>query len=873
MKRLLFSMMLILFTITTYAQGVVLKGKVTGSDNEVLIGATVLEQGTNNGAVTNIDGEFQFSVGSLPATLVVSYQGYSALTQTVENSDTPLDFVLDVDELELDAVVVTGVLNPQSKLESSVSITSLRPETIALAAPRTTAEIFRIIPGIRSESSGGEGNTNITVRGVPISSGGAKYLQLQEDGLPVLMYGDIAFATSDIFLRADNTVGRIEAIRGGSASTLSSNSPAGIINFISKNGNVAGGSVATTFGLDYNSLRTDFEYGAPINDNLNFHVGGFFRNGEGPRSAGYTANRGGQIKANITKSFKTGYVRLYYKRLEDRTAAYMPMPVQVTGTNSDPTWESIDGFDFTKGTTHSPFLQQNFGIGADGERRNSDVRDGMYPIVNSVGLEFAFDLEDGWSIENRARMSSIKGRFVSPFPASVGTTPDMLTAIGGAIGQDLTGATLADAQTGDAYDGNLAMIVHMFDTELNNFDNMMNNFTIKKSLDIGGGSLSFKLGYFNSYQNINMSWLWNSYMMEVDGENASLLDITTSGGALVSDNGLYAYGVPLWGNCCQQGFDLSYATSAPYAGVAIDLDDNLNIDASVRYDRIDVSGIGHGGIQSTIDVNNDGVISVPEQSVSVIDNANIGVVDYNYDYVSYSVGANYKLSDDKAIFARQSQGASGKADRIIGPGNNFLDGSQLGAKDVLAQTELGYKWKLKQGGLFVTGFYAKTTEEGGFEATTQQVIENDYTALGLELEGSFTFNDLSLRGAVTYTDAEISSGDNDGNTPRRQPAVMFSLMPSYQMGKGQIGLTILGQSKAYAQDNNELVMPGYAVLNGFVGYDVAQGLSLGVNFNNLLDTIGVTESEEGSITEGSVNYVRARSITGRSLAAFVRYTF
>ena len=49
--------------------------------------------------------------------------------------------------------------------------------------------------------------------------------------ISILAFNDIAFATSDIFMRADQSVGRIEAIRGGSASTLASNSPAGIINF------------------------------------------------------------------------------------------------------------------------------------------------------------------------------------------------------------------------------------------------------------------------------------------------------------------------------------------------------------------------------------------------------------------------------------------------------------------------------------------------------------------------------------------------------------------------------------------------------------------------------------------------------------------
>ena len=172
------------------------------------------------------------------------------------------------DAMGLDEVVVTGVVNPKSKLESSVSVTTLDPKTIHQSAPRTTAEIFRTIPGIKAEASAGDGNTNISVRGVPISSGGSRYLQLQEDGLPVLLYGDIAFSTQDQYIRADQTVGRIEAIRGGSAATLTSNGPAGIINFISKTGGVAGGSVTSSFGVNYNSFRTDFEYGAPIDASM-----------------------------------------------------------------------------------------------------------------------------------------------------------------------------------------------------------------------------------------------------------------------------------------------------------------------------------------------------------------------------------------------------------------------------------------------------------------------------------------------------------------------------------------------------------------------------------------------------------------------------
>ncbi len=90
------------------------------------------------------------------------------------------------DSAESDVIVVTAVARGANVLDSSVSVSAIDADQIATTAPRSAAEIFRNIPGIRSESSGGEGNANIAVRGLPIASGGAKFLQLQEDGLPIL---------------------------------------------------------------------------------------------------------------------------------------------------------------------------------------------------------------------------------------------------------------------------------------------------------------------------------------------------------------------------------------------------------------------------------------------------------------------------------------------------------------------------------------------------------------------------------------------------------------------------------------------------------------------------------------------------------------
>lgn len=854
-----------------------ISGTVKDSDGEAVYAAMVYLVGTTNGDVTDDTGAYEIQTDAEGVmTISVSFVGYKVIKQEVtlvKGADKTVDFTLEQDALGLDEVIVTGVVNPKARLESSVSMSTLKPSTIEQSSPRNTAEIFRSIPGIRSEASAGEGNTNITVRGVPISAGGSKYLQLQEDGLPIFQFGDMAFATADIFLRYDASVGRIEAIRGGSASTLGSNSPAGIINFISKTGDVESGTIATTFGLDYDTKRTDFSFGTPISESVSMHFGGFFRQGEGVRTAGYTANSGGQFKANITKRFKKGYARVYFKHINDRSAGYLPMPLKVEGTNADPTLSSVDGFDAGHGTIHSPYLLQNLTEDGDGGRRRANVADGMHPESTYFGTEISADLGNGWNVINRSRLAFNKGRFVSPFPSEL-TTAAAIAADSSYAGPN---STLVYADNGEAFgngfDGNgLVMRVHMFDTELNNFNNLTSDTRITKSFN---EKIGITAGLFNSVQNVGMSWLWNSYLMEVNGEDGRLLNMVDTTGASFSENGLYAYGVPFWGNCCQRNYDVSYVTTAPYFGLEVEATEALNIEASVRFDLGQARGHFSGANQSTIDMNNDGVISGPETSVSAIDNANVTTVNYDYDFVSFSAGANYKMNESSALFARFSQGGAAKADRLLFSGLDYTDGDKLNALDYLTQIELGYKKRFKRGGIYATLFSATTKEEGGFEATTQRIIENDYQSIGLELEGVYQANDLTVRGGLTFVDASIETeGDTKGNTPRRQPDLVYSLSTSYTIAqKHAIGISLIGQTESFAQDNNELVMPGFTMLNLFATATLSEGLTVSINGNNLLDTFGITESEEGSIVENQVNYIRARSIAGRSTSLTVRYNF
>ncbi len=775
----------------------------------------------------------------------------------------------------LDEIVITATAGGKSKLRTSVSTSSITPDTIERSAPRSTAEIFRNIPGIRSESTGGEGNANIAVRGLPVASGGAKFLQLQEDGLPVMEFGDIAFGNADIFLRNDWSIDRIEAVRGGSASTFASNSPGGVINFISNTGEVQGGAVGLTTGLDYNSNRLDFRYGMPFGDGWRFHVAGFYRVGDGVRDAGYTAEKGGQIKANITKDFDNGFARFYFKRLDDRAIGYLPVPTRASGSNGSPNLGSINGFDPAQDTLHSRYFRTDIGLDGNNNRRRTDIADGMHPDSTVFGAEVEYRFGDAWRVNEKFRYADTEGGFVSPFPASAGTATSVAESVGGA------GSTLRYAngpKAGQAFTGT-AVQTNLFNVALNDLGNWANDVKLTRTFALtGDGTLDISAGYYAARQNIDMDWVWNAYVQELrGGGNSALLDVIDGTGANLSDNGLYAYGVPSFGNCCTRSYNAKYEIGAPYLSLAFSLG-KLDIDASVRRDTGDASGNYAASVQVVdVDVNGDGVISAPERNVSQINNAAASPINYDWSYTSYSVGANYLINNDLAGFARISRGGRANADRLLF-GVVQPDGSVRAqdAVDLVDQYEAGLKWRRDGFSLFATAFYAKT-EEQNFELTSQRFFDRTYKAKGIELEAAWRFNEFFFNGGITWTDAEISKDQitpaNEGNTPRRQADVVYQLTGGYAATNWTIGANLIGTTDAYAQDNNDLVMPGYAQVNLFADYRFAENWVVGLNVNNLFNAFGITEAEEGSIVPNTQNIIRARSIPGRTASLSVRYEF
>ncbi len=868
-----FLLILLLFSVSV-ATAQSITGIVTDQEGVPLGGVNIIIEGTTNGTVTDFDGNYTITdLEDGTYTLIASYLGFKKISQTVaiSGAEQSLNFVMQEDAESLDEVIITGVVNPKSKLESSISVSTMSAKRIENAAPRSAGELFRNIPGIRAESSGGEGNANFNVRGVPVSSGGSRYFQIQEDGLPLNLFGDTSFGNSDNFLRIDSNIGRVEAIRGGSASTQTSNGPAGIINMISKTGETEGGSLATTFGLDYQTSRLDFEYGTPLGNGLSYHMGGFIRTGEGPREIGYQGNKGGQFKANITKQFDKGYVRLYAKFLNDKSVMYLPMPMLLEGANDNPTYSNLPGFDITSDAPQSAYLQQSAGTNPfdGGGRHVNDVRNGNNPISKSLGAEFSFDLGNDWKIAGKARYSNNSGQWVAPFTAAVGTVAEIDATARGAAGAGTEPLVYSDgAREAFNPENGLAQIIHMFDVTVDDLSNFFSDTKITKRL---GDNIGLTAGLFTATQNTKIGWQWSSFISEVKGGGeARLADFDG-----FSRNGQYSYGTPVWGNCCQRRYNTVHNVNSPYVGVDADITEKLNFDGSIRFENVNVNGTIQAGptSQDSYDYDGNGTIEGIEQVVPVIAGGAGQIVNDDYNFVSYSAGLNYKINDGAAVFARYSSGASGRAADRNNYGTDGLGDVQF---DELSQLEIGYKKRLNNGTLNLTGFMSNTDE--GISNELNRTVGNPFKALGIEAETALAFGDnFTVNGSLTWTKAEIDGGANEGNTPRRQADFVYNLSPSFDFGTNKqhaIILSVLGTSKSYAQDDNDLVMPGYAYFNLLGRAGLTEGLSLVLSVNNLFDTVGITEVEgNGDGVFGTDRLVRARSISGRSSTLSLQYKF
>lgn len=167
LKRSLLFAFLFVGSLGLSAQAITVKGKVTSAEGADLIGVTIQEDGTINGAATDVDGSYTISVSGSTARLVFSYTGFKPKTFTVGNQTT-IDVSLEEDIELFDEVVVIGY-GTQKRSDLTGSIAVLSGEGLdKLQVGDPSQLLLGRMPGVRVESAGGSpgAGTNIVVRGV-----------------------------------------------------------------------------------------------------------------------------------------------------------------------------------------------------------------------------------------------------------------------------------------------------------------------------------------------------------------------------------------------------------------------------------------------------------------------------------------------------------------------------------------------------------------------------------------------------------------------------------------------------------------------------------------------------------------------------------
>jgi TonB-linked SusC/RagA family outer membrane protein len=196
---------------TLWAQQRQVTGIVKDQTGEPIIGASVLEKGSTNGVITDLDGNFKLTVSNaVKAVLQISYVGYKTQEISV-NGKTLLEVVLKEDTELLDEVVVVGYgAQKKESVVGAISQVSSK-ELLASPAANVSQAIAGKIPGvITTQTSGapGQDDTKINIRGRATFAG---------DGSPLILVDGVERTFSQI---APDDIETISVLKDASATAV-----------------------------------------------------------------------------------------------------------------------------------------------------------------------------------------------------------------------------------------------------------------------------------------------------------------------------------------------------------------------------------------------------------------------------------------------------------------------------------------------------------------------------------------------------------------------------------------------------------------------------------------------------------------------------
>ena len=755
--------------------------------------------------------------------------------------------------MAMEEVVVTGTATQgRTKFDSSVGITTMSSDDIDKAAPTSTADLISQVPGFWVESTSGTTQGNVFARGI-IQDGGYRYVGLMEDGIPIYPVFELSFFNPDQFVRVDETIERVEAVRGGTAPIFTAGAVGGTINFVTRApSDEARGSVKGTIS-DYSQYGVEGYWSGPLSENWGMLIGGYYRSSDGIRDPGYTADEGGQIRLNFMRSFDNGQLEIFAKQIDDKSLFAVPIPLQ--GDPSDPTTPS--GADPGTYSLHSrdlaaaPLPPSAAEVGLQG----SSLEDGIHPDLSTIGFALEWELNDSVYLDNKFRWTDGSVRFDGIFP---GDAPVTGNAFAAARGVDPNFSVLT---TGAAYDPNMLVQNHghwVVNKEYGAWQNDLRlGFTLVQH--------DLTLGLYYADYDMSDRWsLGNLLLMDLnDRPNRLLL------GGVTDPNGFTQY------SFFNLLADYDASQWSLYLSDEWQVTDRLRLDFGIRHDDEDIDasisngvfGVDLDGDPSTVWDNNTALAG------SARTNSSNG-----FDNTGWSVGFNYEFNDQHAIFGHYTDAAK------MPHFDDIRGGAMI--NDEVTNMEFGYKTNLDTLAIFLTVFRTEFDNVRFQDILADGSVVNRQAGTrtdGIELEGAWEPADLfSLQFSVTQQDPEYTSFsgsaiDNTGNQIRRIPERMVRVTPTfYFLGdKGRAWLTWTQVDDRFSNDENTIELPSYDKLDLGVGYWLTDNLGLQFNADNITDEVGLTEGNPRTdLGAGGIGAVYvARPLFGTSYKLSLTYEF
>jgi TonB-linked SusC/RagA family outer membrane protein len=236
MKKIASLILALGLSLVAMAQNITVKGVVLDNARQPIIGAFVVEQGTNNGTITGVDGDFSLQVAN-GAVLEVSFLGY--VTQTVvATPERTLEIILQDDTQMLEETVVIGY-GVQKKSVVTASISSVTSDDLKV---QSQTRVDNMLQGMTSgvqvtQNSGAPGaSSTVIVRGVgSINHASPLYIV---DGMPA---GSIDYINP-------NDIERIDVLKdAASAAVYGARAADGVVLVTTKSGSEG----KTTFSYDF----------------------------------------------------------------------------------------------------------------------------------------------------------------------------------------------------------------------------------------------------------------------------------------------------------------------------------------------------------------------------------------------------------------------------------------------------------------------------------------------------------------------------------------------------------------------------------------------------------------------------------------------